>query len=285
MIMQQLHARQRRKGMVNAAFAAGFGLLALVFMFPMIILLSTALRSDPDFLTRGVFSFPHSLRLANFSDAWQTGDFGTTYKNSALITVVKVPLGLLVSALAAYPLAKMRFRLSGVFFIYFVAGLAVPVHVALLPLFVIDRNLGLLGSLWALLGPYLAFGIPFQVFVLRGFMRLIPGELMEAARVDGAGELIVFVRVVLPLIVPALATLCILDVVATWNEFLMALVLLPNADVHTLPLGLLNFFNQFSGSYTQLSAGIVLGVIPLLVVYMFLQRYLISGLLGGAIKA
>ncbi len=285
MISHYSAVRRRRRLVVQSIFVLGFGLIALVFMIPIIVLVVTALRSDPDFIQHGVFSVPHSLRWANLSDAWQTGDFGTTYKNSALITVVKVPLGLLISALAAYPLAKLRFRLNGLFFIYFVAGLAVPIHVALLPLFVIERNLGLLGSLWALLPPYLAFGIPFQVFVLRGFMRLIPGELMEAARVDGAAEIVVFARVVLPLITPALATLCILDAVATWNEFLMALVLLPNANIHTLPLGLLNFFDQFSGSYTQLSAGIVLGVIPLLIVYMFLQRYLISGLLGGAIKA
>ena len=285
MISHSSAVRRQRRLAIQGIFVVGFGLIALLFMIPIIVLVVTALRSEPDFVQNGVFSVPHSLRWANISDAWQVGDFGTTYKNSALITVVKVPLGLLISALAAYPLAKMRFRLSSLFFIYFVAGLAVPIHVALLPLFVIDRNLGLLGSLWALLPPYLAFGIPFQVFVLRGFMRGIPGELMEAARVDGASEISVFARLVLPLITPALATLCILDVVATWNEFLMALVLLPNADIHTLPLGLLNFFNQYTGSYTQLSAGIVLGVIPLLIAYMFLQRYLISGLLGGAIKA
>jgi raffinose/stachyose/melibiose transport system permease protein len=178
----------------------------------------------------------------------------------------------------------MRFRLSGAIFIFFVAGLAVPIHVALLPLFVLEKNMGLLGTLWALLPPYVAFGIPFQVFVLRGFMRLIPSELIEAARVDGAHDLVIFARVMIPLITPALATLFIIDAVATWNEFLIALVMLPSADVHTLPLGLLNFFNQFTGSYTQLSAGLVIGVIPLLILYVFLQRYLVSGLVGGAIK-
>lgn len=285
MIASKSMTRRRRTILVNSAFIIGFGLISLLFLVPIIILVNTSIRSDPDFLTNGVFSLPRSIRWANIADAWQTGDFGTTYKNSLLITVVKVPLGLFVSALAAYPLAKMRFRLNGAIFIFFVAGLAVPIHVALLPLFVLQKDLGLLGSLWALLGPYIAFGIPFQVFVLRGFMRLIPNELMEAARVDGAGDFVVFARVLIPLITPALATLFILDAVATWNEFLMALVLLPSADVHTLPLGLLNFFDQYSGSYTLLSAGIVIAVLPLLVVYIFLQRYLVSGLVGGAIKA
>jgi len=231
-----------------------------------------------------VFSIPTAIRWANLNDAWTTGDFGTTYKNSALITLVKVPLGLLVSSLAAYPLAKLQFRLRGFFFIFFVVGLAVPIQLALLPVFVLDKNLGLLGTLWAVLPPYVAFGIPFQVFVLRGFMKLIPSELMEAARVDGAHDVTIFVRIMLPLITPALATLFIIDAVATWNEFMMALVLLPTQDIHTIPLGLLNFFNEFTGSYTTLSAGIVIVVAPILIVYIFLQRYLVSGLVGGAVK-
>jgi raffinose/stachyose/melibiose transport system permease protein len=284
MIASQPTTRRWREGTIDGVLLLIFTLVALVFVIPFIILVVTSVRSDPDFLTHGVFSIPQSFRWSNFVNAWQTGDFGTTYRNSALITIVKVPLGLLVSALAAYPLAKMRFRLSGAIFIFFVAGLAVPIHVALLPLFVLEKNMGLLGTLWALLPPYVAFGIPFQVFVLRGFMRLIPSELIEAARVDGAHDLMIFARVMIPLITPGLATLFIIDAVATWNEFLIALVMLPSADVHTLPLGLLNFFNQFTGSYTQLSAGLVIGVIPLLILYVFLQRYLVSGLVGGAIK-
>lgn len=262
----------------------GFTLISLVFLLPIFVLVNTSIRSDPDFLTRGVFSLPQSLHLGNFVEAWKIGAFSTTYKNSAIITLLKVPIGLFISALAAYPLAKLRFRFSNPIFIYFVAGLAIPIHVALLPLFVIERNLGLLGTIWALLPPYVAFGLPFQIFVLRGFMKLIPSELMEAARVDGASEFLTFWRILVPLIAPAVATLAILDAVATWNEFLMALILLPSTDTRTLPLGLLNFFNQFSGSYTLLSAGLVIGVVPLLVLYIFLQRFLISGLAGGAVK-
>ena len=261
-----------------------FGVLALVFLLPVFILINTSVRSDPDFLTRGVFQLPQAIHWPNFLEAWRIGDFSTTYKNSAIITLVKVPIGLLISALAAYPLAKMRFRFDNAIFLYFVAGLAIPIHVALLPLFVIERNLGLLGTVWALLPPYVAFGLPFQIFVLRGFMKLIPSELMEAARVDGASEFLTFWRILVPLITPAVATLAILDAVATWNEFLMALILLPDNNTRTLPLGLLNFFNQFSGSFTLLSAGLVIGIIPLLVVYIFLQRYLVSGLAGGAVK-
>jgi raffinose/stachyose/melibiose transport system permease protein len=262
----------------------GFALVSLVFLLPIFVLINTSVRAESDFLSRGVFNWPQALNWNNFLEAWRIGQFSTTYKNSAIITLVKVPIGLFVSALAAYPLAKMRFRFDNAIFIYIVAGLAIPIHVALLPLFVIERNLGLLGTVWALLPPYVAFGLPFQIFVLRGFMKLIPSELMEAARVDGASEFLTFWRILVPLITPAVATLAILDAVATWNEFLMALILLPAAESRTLPLGLLNFFNQFAGSYTLLSAGLVIGVLPLLIMYIFLQRYLISGLAGGAVK-
>jgi len=274
----------KAKQTVNRILPLVFSIISLFFLAPVFILIMTSLRSDPDFLTRGVFSLPQSFRWENFTDAWRIGAFATTYTNSALITVVKVPLGLLISALAAYPLAKMKFRFDNSLFIFFVAGLAIPIQVALLPLFIIERNIGLLGSLWALLLPYIAFGLPFQIFVLRGFMKLIPSEIIEAARADGAGEVFIFFRLMLPLTAPALATLAIIDAVATWNEFLMALVLLPDAATRTLPLGLLNFFNQFSGSYTKLSAGLVIAIVPLLIVYIFLQRYLVSGLAGGAVK-
>lgn len=285
MIANQGTTRRWRHGrVVDGVIVAAFTVIALIFIIPFVILVVTSVRSDADFLSRGVFSIPQSIQWSNFTTAWQVGDFGTTYKNSAIITFAKVPLGLLVSALAAYPLAKINFRLKGAIFMFFVAGLAVPIHVALLPLFVLERQMGILGTLWALLPPYIAFGIPFQVFVLRGFMKGIPNELIEAARVDGANDVVIFARVMIPLITPALATLFIIDAVATWNEFLVALVMLPSADVHTLPLGLLNFFGQFSGSYTQLSAGLVIGVIPLLAVYVFLQRYLVTGLVSGAVK-
>lgn len=267
-----------------SALSMSFTVLSVLFLVPIGVLFLTAIRTDADFLSNGVFSIPHSFNLGNFVEAWRIADFSTTYANSALITLIKVPFGLLISALAAYPLAKMRFRFDNALFMFFIAGLAIPIHVALLPLFVVERKLEMLGSVWALLPPYLAFGIPFQVFVLRGAMKLVPGELMEAARVDGASEFRIFWKIMLPLITPALATLAIIDAVATWNEFLIALVLLPSAETHTLPLGLLNFFNQFSGSYTLLSAGLVIGVLPLLCVYILLQRFLVAGLVGGAVK-
>jgi raffinose/stachyose/melibiose transport system permease protein len=128
------------------------------------------------------------------------------------------------------------------------------------------------------------FGLPFQIFVMRGFFRTVPGELLEAARLDGASELGVFFRIMLPLSMPALATLFIIDALATWNELLIALVLI-SADVwKTVPVGLLNFQGQFSSRYTEMMAGVLISITPILILYVFLQRYMVSGLTAGALK-
>ena len=146
------------------------------------------------------------------------------------------------------------------------------------------KQIGISNSLFALIPPYIAFGLPFQIFVMRGFFRLIPSELLEASRIDGASEFTAFWRIMLPLSLPALATLAIIDVLATWNEFLIALVLISANELRTVPLGLLQFQGEHSSNYVLLMAGIVISIVPVIAVFVFLQRYFISGLTSGAVK-
>jgi raffinose/stachyose/melibiose transport system permease protein len=168
--------------------------------------------------------------------------------------------------------------------VLFLLGLAIPIHVTLLPLFIIERKLGILNTLWALFPPYVAFGLPFQIFVLRGFFREIPSELVEAARIDGASEWTNYWRIMLPLTTPALATLAIIDSLSTWNEFLLALVLIQADRWRTVPLGLLHFQGEFGARYPELAAGILIAIAPILVIYLIFQRYLVSGLTAGAVR-
>jgi raffinose/stachyose/melibiose transport system permease protein len=254
---------------------------AVVWLMPFLTIVLSATRSQGDLISRGVFSLPKSIRWENFVDAWNTGGFTDYFKNSLLLIIFKVPLGLLIASLAAYPLAKMRFKGSGVIFIYFLIGLAVPVQVTLQPLLVMMKNLGIANSLAALLPPYLAFGLPFQIFVMRGFFRLLPNELIEAVRVDGGSEMTIFFRIMLPLSLPPLATLAIIDALATWNEFLIALVLISGKASRTVPVGLLQFQGEYSSQYTLLMAGVLISIIPVLVIFVFLQRYFVAGLTGG----
>lgn len=254
---------------------------AIGWLMPFVTLVLTAIRTQGDLLSGGVFSLPENVRWQNFVDAWNTGGFPTYFRNSLILILVKVPLGLLIASLAAYPLAKMRFRGSGLVFIFFLVGLAVPIQVTLQPLLVMMKQLGIANSLAALIPPYLAFGLPFQIFVMRGFFRLLPQELMEAARVDGAGELTIFFRIMLPLSLPPLATLAIIDSLATWNEFLIALVLISSNAARTVPIGLLQFQGEYSSQYTLLMAGVTISIVPVLIIFIFLQRYFIAGLAGG----
>ncbi len=258
--------------------------LAILWLAPFVSILLTSLRTQGDLISNGVFALPQKIAWANFGKAWVTGNFSTYFRNSLILIFSKVPLGILLASLAAYPLAKMRFRFDTAIFILFLFGLAVPVHVTLIPLLVMMKQLGVAGNLLALFPPYVAFGLPFQIFVMRGFFRTIPSELLEAARLDGASELGIFFRIMLPLSVPGLATVYIIDALATWNELLIAVVLI-SADVwKTVPVGLLQFQGQFSSRYTELMAGVLISILPILLIYLFLQRYLVSGLTAGALK-
>lgn len=258
--------------------------MAIVWLVPVVIILLTSLRSQGDLISNGVFAWPEQFQWANFARAWGIGNFSTYFRNSLILIIVKVPLGIVISALAAYPLAKMDFRFRGTIFIFFLLGLAIPIHVTLTPLLVMMKQLGIAGHLAALIPPYVVFGIPFQIFVMRGFFRTVPSELMEAARLDGASEWGIFWRILMPLSTPALATLFIIDALATWNELLMALVLISSTEWRTVPVGLLQFQGQFSSRYTEMMAGVVISILPIILLYIFLQRYMVAGLTAGALK-
>jgi raffinose/stachyose/melibiose transport system permease protein len=237
-----------------------------------------------DLIENGVFAWPRELVLTNFARAWDIGNFSIYFRNSLILVILKVPLGILIASLAAYPLAKMRFRFNNFIFIFFLLGLAIPVHVTLTPLLVMMKQLGIQGTLLALIPPYVVFGLPFQIFVMRGFFRTVPSELLEAARLDGSSELGIFWRILMPLSTPALATLCIIDALATWNELLIGLVLISATESRTVPAGLLQFQGQFSSQYTQLMAGVLISITPIVLLYVFLQRYMVAGLTAGALK-
>jgi raffinose/stachyose/melibiose transport system permease protein len=279
-------ARRRRKPPQRGRLAARLLIvvLALVWLLPFVILTMTSLRSPADFLTRGALSVPHSWTLGNFRSAWDVGQIETAYKNSFLVTFVKVPVGIALSAPLAWSLAKLNLRLRGPILFVVLVGLTVPVFIAIVPIFSLLRQLGLIDSIWGLLPPYIAFGVPFEVLVLQAFFRRIPNDLIEAARIDGASELRIFLRIVIPLSVPVLATVFILDAVSTWNEFFIAVTLLSSDAHRTMPLALLNFQTQFTTDFTSLCAGIVLAILPVLLLYVLLQRWIISGLTAGAIK-
>lgn len=277
-------AKQPSKGRKGLVLTLALAVAAIFWISPLVLLVITAVRPLSDFIGNGPLSWPDQFTWTNFKDAWGIGNFATTYRNSAFLALLKVPLGVLVSAMLGYALAKLRmkFRRTVMFTVFL--GLTIPIYIAIVPVFIMMRSAGATDSLFGLIGPYLAFGIPFEVLVLQSFFRQIPDEIIEAAKVDGAGDWRIFFTVILPLSTPALVTVAILDAVATWNEFLFALILLNSDANKTIPVGLLNFQGQFANNNTGLAAGILIAVVPILIAYTLLQRWIVGGLTAGATK-
>jgi len=259
-------------------------LVALIWVAPFVFIVFTSLKTPAAVTSTGAFMPPTELAFQNYADAWSRGNFASSFFNSVIITVIKVPLGLALSAMAAYALAKIKLRISKALLLLVVFGTMIPFQVMLAPLFTLVNSFGLIDTYPGVILPYIAFGVPYQVFILHGFFKGIPKELSEAALIDGATHFTIFRRIFLPVCLPVLAALLILDFVSTWNEFAMALVLLQDQHMWTLPLGLMSFQGQFSSNYGQLNAAIVMTVLPATIVYLMFQRYFVSGLTSGAVK-
>ena len=262
----------------------------VIVLFPMLWLLYTSLKTDREIFLNP-FSLPvlDDLQWVNFTNAWTKGFFGEYFFNSVLLTVATVLGSLLLSAMAAYALARFTFPGVRPLFFYFLAGLMVPLQLAIVPLFFQMKAFGLLNSRWGMLIVYVAFGMPFAVFILTGFFKSLPSGLHESALIDGAGEFRAFWSIMLPLARPGLITVGIFSFLSTWNEFFMAFMFLSgegSQHLRTLPLGLANItiVSQYRSDWGMAFAGLVLIMTPTLVVYGFLQQYLTKGITVGALK-
>ncbi len=263
--------------------------LAMV-VYPIFWLFTTSLKTDRDiFLYPFRLSARGALQWANYTRAWTEGRFGDYFFNSMVVTVATVTLTLFLAAMAAYALARFTFRGSRPLLFYFLAGLMVPLQLAIVPLFFQMKTFGLLNSRVGLLAVYVAVGMPFAIFVLTGFFRSLPASLHESAVIDGAGEFRVFWSVMLPLARPGLMTVGIFSFLGTWNEFLMAFMFLSGEGserLRTLPLGLANVtvVSQYRSDWGLAFAGLVLMMLPTLVVYILLQKQITKGMTVGAVK-
>ena len=263
-------------------FYIALGLTAVIWFAPIIMLIFTALKSAGDFAMHGALAIPKSIAWSNFSDAWDTG-VKSYFLNSVIITSIKVPVAIVIEAMAALALTHMPFRWAGKIFTFILIGLIVPIQMALVPLTLLMNLLNLIDTRTGLTLLYIGFGVPFGVLVMRGFFRTTPIALIEAAKIDGCSYLRIFFQIALPLALPAVLSLCILDGVATWNEFILAQIFLRSDELRTLPLGLVNFSTQFSTEYNQLAAAVLISLVPVVLVFLFFQRYFVSGM-AGAVK-
>ena len=253
---------------------------SLVAVGPLLFMLLQSFRPSRE-IFNDPLGLPHELYLDNYTEAWREAKFATYFTNSVLVVVAGVALCTIVSAMAAYPLARYDFRGNGVFTAYFIAGLTLPIELAVVPIFYLLNSFGLVDSRLGLTLVYAATGVPFSVFVLAAFFRGLPRDLEEAARLDGAGEFRIFLSVMLPLVRPALATVAIFQFVQLWNDFFFPLILLRDSDKYTLPVGLTHFFGEYQTDWGAVFAGLVITTAPLVVLFLFLTRQIVSGLVAG----
>ncbi|MGQ1839246.1 carbohydrate ABC transporter permease [Kocuria turfanensis] len=277
-------ARRRRTGArVNWWLTALLVVLALTVLVPLYFTVVTALKT-PDQLGGSGFALPTEVRWANFADAWTLTDFPRAALNSAVITVSAVALTLLTNSMVAYAIARnMHRRLFKGLFFYFVSALFVPFPILMLPVAKQTAQLGLDNPAGLVL-LYVVYGLSFNIFIFTAYIRSIPLELEEAARMDGAGTWGVFWRVIFPLLTPMNATVGILTCLWAWNDFLLPLIIVSDPGQATLPLVQYVFQSQFQTNYTVAFASYLMAMAPLLVVYVFAQRWVISGVTRGAVK-
>lgn len=252
-------------------------LLAGVFLFPLLLLVVTSFKSRSEIFTNPL-SLPDNFQFGNYLNAWTTGGFDQYFLNSAVVVSISLAAILLLSSMVAYALIQFDFPANNFMFLFFLAGFMIPPQVLLVPLYTIMNALGLLNTYFSLIFAYIAFGLPFSVFLLRQFFATIPDSYAEAARMDGCTEFQVFYRVYLPLSTPALAAVAIYQFVTLWNEFLYAIVFITDDSLRTLPAGLMAFQGQYSANWPQLFAGVVIAVAPTVVFFLLFQRQFIRGI-------
>ncbi|WP_420031451.1 carbohydrate ABC transporter permease [Streptomyces sp. cg28] len=267
---------------LSAVLTTFIGLGAVLMLAPFAWLVVATTHSTSEIFSSPPALLPGGHFWENFSGLFTSLQFGSALRNSVVVSLVYTGLGLVVCSAAGYAFAKFTFRGRGVLFTVIIASLALPGQVTLVPLFKMMVELGWLNSYQGLILPNLA--LPFGIFLMRQSMQSVPDELIQAARMDGAGELRTFLQIVLPTMRPALAALSIFLFLAQWNDFVYPLIVQRTPEAYTLPVSLATLHGVQSTDYGQLLTGTLISVLPVLVLFLFLQRYFVAGLLAGSVK-
>lgn len=256
---------------------------SLLMIYPLYWLITSAFKTNEEFFSQP-YSFPTGIAFDNFIRAWDTANLGQAMINSIIVTVSATALTVFLGALTAYVLSRFSFKLKGFLIVFFLLGMLIPVHSTLVPLFTLMNKVGLLDSYGALILPYTAFELPIAIFLIVAHMSTVPKELEEAAVIDGTGYWGIFFKIMLPLSVPALATVAILAFLRFWNEFAFALVFINDNALKTLPLSLAVFSDGFSTDYALTMAAMTIAVIPTIIMYVLFQEQIMKGMVAGAVK-
>jgi ABC-type glycerol-3-phosphate transport system permease component len=266
-----------------ATYAILIGFL-LIFLVPFIWIWSSAFKTSQE-IGRNPFALPSALRWENLVEAWTIGRFSEYMLNSVIYCIAIVLGSVALSCLAGYGLAMLPLPGRDGLMVLFLLGLMVPFQSVMIPVYYLLRDTQLLGTYWAFIVPGIALRLPFGIFLMRGFFRGLPPELGDAARTDGANEWSVFRQVFLPLSWPGLATLIVFQFIWTWNQFAMPLIFVQRDELRPVSLGTMFFFGRFTADRGMIAAGVTIAMIPVIILYLILQRRFIEGITAGALKS
>lgn len=276
------HVTRRRSAWLTVWMTAVLGIGLVIFMFPFYWLLVSSTRKSTDVFSKTPQLIPGGELVNNIRNLMSSTQFGAAFVNSLVVSVTYVLVGGIICSLAGYAFAQYRFRGQKILFALVIGVMALPSQVTLVPLFKMMLSLGWLGSYQALILPDLA--LPFGVFLMRQAMSTFPSSIIESARIDGAGELRIFSTIVLPTMKPTLAALAIFMFLGRWNDFVYPLVITRTANQYTLPVALATLQGANTTDYGQLLAGTTISVLPVLILFLFLQKEFVSGMTAGSVK-
>lgn len=259
-------------------------LLALFQLFPLIWLMDYSLLKSGDFFGSSFLKWPTDPQWENYKNAFTYGRVPRYFFNSLIITVITVMLSALVSLMMGYAFTRMKWKLSGIVLSLIMMGMIIPIHATLLPNFILFNKLGMLNNMYTLILPYSAIVIPMSVLIMTGFLETIPRAIEESAVIDGSGIYGVIFRIILPITKPALATICVLNFISTWNEFIMANTFLTSEDLKTIPFSIMKFAGEYSSNYGAQFAVMTIIAIPTILIYLLFTEQMTKGITAGAVK-
>lgn len=255
--------------------------IAVIYFFPVLIAVVNSFKDKGEILASAI-ALPVKPTLENYAEVVRATDFVQVFLNSCFVTGGSIVLNLAVSSLAGYALSRWKSKMANVLTLLFLSSMYVPFHTIMIALLETARQLGITGHLWGLILIYCGLQCPIPIFLIKGFASSVPKELEEAAVMDGCNIPYMFWKIILPLLKPILATVAVLNVLWTWNDYLLPYLIL--GKPLTIPLSQMNFYGQYNQQWHLIMAGFVVSTIPVFFFFLFMQKYIINGISAGAVK-
>ena len=278
-----MNKEKTKSKLVKALIYIFLVFMAILYLAPLFWVFLVSFKTNKEIFTNP-FGMPENFNLENFTFAWTAGKLGTATLNSFIVCTVTLVLSLIIGSMAAFAIGRLRWKFSNAALTYFLIGMMIPVHCVMIPLFTRFAKMGLSNTLTGLVLPYLTFSLPLTIYIMTGFFRSMPNELIESACIDGATVGQIFIMIALPVCKTGLFVTGLMSFVNNWNELLLAMVFISDDNKKTLPVALSKFVGPYNTNYSQMFAAIIIAVIPTIIVYCAFSNQIVDGLTAGAVK-